>query len=91
MGDTTDNIPGVPGIGEKTATDLIGAYGSLDELYDRLREIPRESLRRKLEQHRASAFLSPNGSMNEVGRKISDSIVSINSPSFGGQLGSFMA
>ena len=34
MGDSSDNIPGVPGVGEKTALKLIGEYGSLDNLYE---------------------------------------------------------
>ena len=33
MGDTADNIPGVPGIGEKTATALIGQYGCIEEVH----------------------------------------------------------
>lgn len=58
MGDTSDNIPGVPGIGSKTAVELITAFGSLDALYARLAEVPREGLRTKLETHRALAMLS---------------------------------
>jgi DNA polymerase-1 len=40
MGDTSDNIPGVPGIGEKTAMKLIGDYGSLEKLLDHIDELP---------------------------------------------------
>ena len=39
MGDTSDNIPGVPGVGEKTAMALVQAYGSIDEIYRRLPDI----------------------------------------------------
>ncbi|HTS03678.1 MAG TPA: 5'-3' exonuclease H3TH domain-containing protein, partial [Thermoanaerobaculia bacterium] len=39
MGDSSDNIPGVKGIGEKTAKELIGTFGSLDAVYERLGEI----------------------------------------------------
>ena len=39
MGDTSDNIPGVPGVGEKTAMDLIQKYGSIDAIYEKLPDI----------------------------------------------------
>jgi DNA polymerase I len=55
-GDTTDNIPGVPGVGEKTAAKLIGEYGSLDGLYDRLDDVKPEKLREKLREHRDRVF-----------------------------------
>src|SRR6185436_3964159 len=58
MGDTSDNVPGVPGVGEKTAVELISAFGSLDALYERLGEVKREGLRSKLEAHRSLAMLS---------------------------------
>ncbi len=47
-GDSTDNIPGVPGVGEKTAAKLIGQFGSLDALYDRVDEVPSPKLREAL-------------------------------------------
>lgn len=59
MGDSSDNIPGVPGIGEKTALKLISAYGSLDGVYQALptaKETP--SVLRKLTEGRESAYLS---------------------------------
>ncbi len=59
MGDSSDNIPGVPGIGEKTALKLIAEYGSLDGVYEALptaRHTP--SVRHKLEDGRESAYLS---------------------------------
>ena len=59
MGDSSDNIPGVPGIGEKTALKLIGEYGSLDGVYEALptaKHTP--SVRAKLENGRESAYLS---------------------------------
>jgi DNA polymerase-1 len=58
MGDSTDNIPGVPGVGEKTALKLIAQFGSLEDLYRRLDEIPQAKLKDKLFEHRDSAFLS---------------------------------
>lgn len=56
-GDSSDNIPGVPGIGEKTAVGLLQKYGNLDNIYDNLWEL-KDSLRRKLEDGKASAYLS---------------------------------
>ena len=44
-GDTTDNIPGVPGVGEKTAAKLVATFGTLDALYGRLDEVTPERLR----------------------------------------------
>ena len=58
MGDTSDNVPGVKGIGEKGAVDLITAFGSLEELYARIGEITKPALRQKLETSRDLAFLS---------------------------------
>ncbi len=59
MGDSSDNIPGVPGIGEKTAKALIAEHGSLEALYDRLGEAKlTPSVRSKLENGRDSAFQS---------------------------------
>ncbi len=57
MGDTSDNVPGVPGIGPKTAGKLIAQYGSLDELYRHLEELS-PGQRRKLEEHREAALLA---------------------------------
>jgi DNA polymerase I len=57
-GDTSDNIPGVPGIGEKTAAALIGEYGSLDDVYEHIREIKAGRARKALEDNRDSALMS---------------------------------
>ena len=48
MGDAVDNIPGVPGVGAKTAAGLLQQFGSLDELYRRLDEVKSERLRQAL-------------------------------------------
>ena len=48
MGDNVDNIPGVPGIGPKTAADLLGKYGTVENLYARLSEVKSEKLRLSL-------------------------------------------
>src|SRR5205085_8443027 len=58
MGDSSDNIPGVKGVGEKTAAELIARFGSFEALYERLGEVPRDSLRAKLEAHADDARLS---------------------------------
>ena len=50
-GDSTDNIPGVPGVGDKTAAKLVSQFGSLDALYARLDEVTPEKLREKLREH----------------------------------------
>ena len=57
-GDASDNVPGVPGIGEKTAIPLIQKYGSIEELYRHLDEIPQKGVRSKLEANKDLAFLS---------------------------------
>jgi len=57
-GDASDNIPGVPGIGEKTAAALIGEYGSLDAVYEHIGEIKAGKARKALEENRDSAIMS---------------------------------
>jgi DNA polymerase-1 len=57
-GDTADNIPGVPGIGPKTALKLIHNFGSMESLYTRIDELPRNKQRQNLETFKAQALLS---------------------------------
>ncbi len=57
-GDSSDNIPGVPGIGEKTAAQLLQQFGSIDELYARLDEVKSEKRRAVLREHEDAARLS---------------------------------
>ncbi|MEA3375206.1 MAG: DNA polymerase I [Chloroflexota bacterium] len=57
MGDKSDNIPGVYGVGEKTATRLLKKYGSLERIYEHLDEISTR-FRNRLEEGREQAFLS---------------------------------
>jgi DNA polymerase-1 len=63
-GDSIDNIPGVPGIGEKTAVDLIKRFGSLDSLLHRLEGVDDKELKKKTKEqiraHRDQAILSRN-------------------------------
>ena len=56
-GDSSDNIPGVPGVGEKTAIELLKQYETLDGVYKNLPDI-KESVRKKLEAGKDSAYLS---------------------------------
>ena len=59
MGDNSDNIPGIAGVGPKTAADLISKFSSLDELYDRLETADiKPNLKAKLDDGRESAYLS---------------------------------
>ena len=58
MGDTADNIPGVPKIGEKTATELMVTYGSIEEIYAHVEEITKKSIRETLKENRNLADLS---------------------------------
>jgi len=57
MGDTSDNIPGIPGVGEKTATKLLKEFGNLEELLSRTTELTGK-LREKVETHADLALLS---------------------------------
>ena len=63
-GDSIDNIPGVPGVGPKSASALLGHFGNLDTLYERLDEVQHlgirgaRSLQKKLEEHRGAAELA---------------------------------
>ena len=58
MGDASDNVPGVPGIGEKGAKKLIAEHGNLDALLEAAPEIKRKSYREGLQEHRDKALLS---------------------------------
>ena len=59
MGDSSDNIPGVAGVGEKTATDLITRYHTIDYIYENLESLEiKDGVRKKLEAGKASAYLS---------------------------------
>ncbi len=58
MGDSSDNIPGVRGVGEKTAMKLIAEFGSIESVYENLEKISGKSLKEKLETDYENAFLS---------------------------------
>ena len=57
MGDAVDNIPGIPGVGEKTAIKLIGEFGSMEEMYERTSEL-KGKLKENVENFKEQAFLS---------------------------------
>ncbi|HEY3252115.1 MAG TPA: 5'-3' exonuclease H3TH domain-containing protein, partial [Ignavibacteria bacterium] len=58
MGDKVDNVPGVPGIGEKTATQLIQDFGSIENLYKNIDKVTKPKLKENLITHKGNAFLS---------------------------------
>lgn len=58
LGDTSDNIPGVKGIGEKGATELVQQFASLSDLYANLDQVKKERTRAALEANKENAFLS---------------------------------
>lgn len=58
LGDTSDNIPGVKGIGKKTAVDLVNQFDSLEDMYDRVGEIKKAGVKTALLEQQKNAFLS---------------------------------
>ncbi len=58
MGDASDNIPGVPGVGQKTATKLLLEYGSLENVLENIPHISGKKLKERLEENREQALLS---------------------------------
>jgi len=58
MGDSSDNIPGVPKIGEKTAVQLVKEFGNLEEVLERSQQIKREAIQKSIQTNRDLALLS---------------------------------
>lgn len=58
MGDTADNIPGVPKVGEKTAAELMKQFGSLDGIYEHVEEVKKKAIRESLIANKDLAYLS---------------------------------
>ncbi|ARI76829.1 DNA polymerase I [Halobacillus mangrovi] len=58
MGDSSDNIPGVPGVGEKTAVKLLKQFDTLENLYENLDDVSGKKLKEKLEDNKDAAFMS---------------------------------
>ncbi len=57
-GDVSDNVPGVPGVGEKTALDLIKRFGSIEQVYEQIDKITRKKLHENLIKYKDQALLS---------------------------------
>lgn len=58
MGDASDNIPGVPGVGEKTAMKLLGQFGTIESVYEHLEQISGKKLKENLENNQQQALMS---------------------------------
>ncbi len=58
VGDSSDNVPGVPGVGPKTARKLLEKFSSLDELYEKVERVEPAHVRQKLENNKESAYMS---------------------------------
>jgi len=58
MGDSSDNIPGVPKVGQKTALELISQFGSLDNIYEKIDEVSKPALKKNLQEFKNQAYLS---------------------------------
>ncbi|HEB53676.1 MAG TPA: DNA polymerase I, partial [bacterium] len=58
MGDSSDNVPGVPRVGKKTAVELLQQFGSIDGIYEHLDEVKKPSIKKSLAEHRDLALLS---------------------------------
>ncbi len=58
MGDSSDNVPGVPGIGKKTATELVARYGTIEEVLGHINEISGTKRRERLSEHGRTALAS---------------------------------
>ena len=58
MGDSSDNIPGIPGVGEKTALKLLHQFGSVENVLESIDQVSGKKLKEKLEEHKESAIMS---------------------------------
>lgn len=58
MGDSSDNIPGVPGVGQKTAAALLQEYGSIEGIYENLESLTKKTIKKKLAENKDKAELS---------------------------------
>ncbi|GKV54572.1 DNA polymerase I [Sporosarcina sp. NCCP-2222] len=74
MGDPSDNIPGVPGVGEKTALKLLKEYGTVEKLYESLDEVSGKKLKENLTENEDKAFMSKKLATIEVNAPIEISL-----------------
>ncbi|MDY0405361.1 DNA polymerase I [Virgibacillus sp. 179-BFC.A HS] len=74
MGDSSDNIPGIPGVGEKTATKLLKQFHSVEEVYEHIDEVTGKKLKEKLENHQDDALMSKKLATIDVNAPIAISI-----------------
>ncbi len=58
MGDSSDNIPGIPGIGQKTAVKLLNQFHTLEKVFENVESVTAKKLKEKLENHQDDAFMS---------------------------------
>ncbi|WP_181349803.1 DNA polymerase I [Thalassobacillus sp. CUG 92003] len=58
MGDSSDNIPGIPGVGEKTAVKLLKQYDTIEAIFEHIDQVSGKKLKEKLENHQGDAYMS---------------------------------
>ena len=85
-GDSSDNIPGIPGVGEKTAAALLQEFGSIDELYRRLDEVKSEKRRALLKEHEEEARLSLRLATMVCDVPLTEDVVKLVRPDFAAQV-----
>lgn len=82
MGDASDNIPGIAGIGEKTALKLLHDYPTIEELYEHIDDLPKNKLHEKLVNGKESAFLSKDLATIEVDMPLKEDVASFSFAGF---------
>lgn len=80
MGDSSDNIPGVPKVGEKTASTLLVTYGSMDGLYEHIDELKPSKTKENLIEFKDQAYLSKNLATIKLDVPMEISIEDVNTP-----------
>ncbi|WP_077308099.1 DNA polymerase I [Terribacillus halophilus] len=78
MGDSSDNIPGVPGVGQKTAVKLLKQFQTLDHIYEQLDEVSGKSIKQKLADNKDSAYMSRELATIDTKAPIEVSLADIN-------------